>query len=309
MVLDSRLFVSSLEWENPRSQSVRRVFRSQDLKPRLWRSAPRSAYISSLFSAAACRTPSKAKEVIEALKTQTGNPNVDILRLDLASLDAIRQFAKEYQSKYKKIDQLILNAGTWPEVRRTTADGFEECFGVNHLGHMYLTHLLLPLVRKSEGDSGRIVVLSSKQHTMGAVDWNDLQFERKPFAGMQAYQQAKIANVLFAKELGAKLKAQGSSIVVSSVHPGVIKTELHRDASGVIQGLLTIFAGLLGKTIPQGVQTTLYGALSSDLKDKSGHYLADCKITPPNPKEVTEANAKRLWDLSCKMLSIPTEWK
>lgn len=169
-----------------------------------------------------------------------------------------------------------------------------------------MTHELLPLVKQSE--AGRIVVLSSKQHTFGSVDWDDLQFERKPFAGMKAYQQAKIANVLFAKELARHLKAQGSNIVVSSVHPGVIKTELHRDGSAMLKFGLTLVTSLFGKTLTQGVQTTLYAALSSELNDRSGHYLADCKIATPNQKEVTDEAALKMWQVSCKMLGLPTEW-
>jgi retinol dehydrogenase 12 len=240
------------------------------------------------------------------VKQQTGNSNIDCIRLDLGDLASVKEFSEAYKAKYPKIDQLILNAGTWPEVRRLTKDGFEECFGVNHLGHMFLTYQLLPLVKKSEG--GRIVVLSSKRHMFGSVDWSDLQYEKKPFNGARAYEQAKIANVLFARELAKKLKSQGSDIVVSSVHPGVIKTELHRDGSIVLRTALTTITALFGKNVSQGVQTTLYGAVSSDLKDKSGHYLADCQITPPNAKEVSDESAKKMWDISCKLLSLPEDW-
>jgi retinol dehydrogenase 12 len=213
------------------------------------------------------------------VKQQTGNSNIDCIRLDLGDLASVKEFSEAYKAKYPK---------------------------VNHLGHMFLTYQLLPLVKKSEG--GRIVVLSSKRHMFGSVDWSDLQYEKKPFNGARAYEQAKIANVLFARELAKKLKSQGSDIVVSSVHPGVIKTELHRDGSIVLRTALTIITALFGKNVSQGVQTTLYGAVSSDLKDKSGHYLADCQITPPNAKEVSDESAKKMWDISCKLLSLPEDW-
>src|SRR5688572_8330528 len=125
----------------------------------------------------------------------TGNADVDVLSLDLGSKASIRSFVSAFRAKYNRLDILVNNAGVWTRTRQTTEDGFERIFGVNHLGTFLLTHELLPLLEKST--PARIVVVSSRLHYRGSMAWDDLMFEKRSFSGVSAYNQSKLANVLY----------------------------------------------------------------------------------------------------------------
>ncbi|HYB23320.1 MAG TPA: SDR family NAD(P)-dependent oxidoreductase, partial [Solirubrobacteraceae bacterium] len=114
------------------------------------------------------------------------------------SLESVRQFAADWDGD---IDILINNAGIMIPPYSQTADGFEMQFGTNHLGHFALTNLLLERVR------GRVVTVSSGAHRMGRIDFEDLNWERKPYRAWRAYGQSKLANLLFTSELQRRLAA------------------------------------------------------------------------------------------------------
>jgi NAD(P)-dependent dehydrogenase (short-subunit alcohol dehydrogenase family) len=112
----------------------------------------------------------------------------EVRRLDLASLASIREFASAWAGD---LDLLINNAGVMAPPLTRTADGFELQFGTNHLGHFALTNLLIEHV------TGRVVTVSSTGHRMGAIDFDDLNWEHKPYKAWRAYGQSKLANLLF----------------------------------------------------------------------------------------------------------------
>jgi len=183
--------------------------------------------------------------------------------------------------------------------RKTTEDGFETVFGVNHLGHFLLTNLLLQKIIESKG---RIVNLSSGLHKRGVVDFNDLQSEKNSkWDSFQIYSNSKLANVYFTIELQKRL--QGTGVDVFAVHPGVISTDLSRNSNGFTIAMFKLALSVIGKTPLQGCQTTLFAAISPSLKGKGGSYLGDCEIQQPNPTALVPENTKRLWDISWKLVS------
>ena len=148
---------------------------------------------------------------------------VDVMRLDLANLASIRQFAQEFQSKYDWLDILINNAGVMALPRRLTADGFEMQFGTNHLGHFALTGLLIESLLATP--ASRVVTVSSMLHMSGKIRFDDLMGENN-YDKQAAYSQSKLANLLFAYELQRKLAEVPADTISLGAHPGYAATNL-----------------------------------------------------------------------------------
>jgi NAD(P)-dependent dehydrogenase (short-subunit alcohol dehydrogenase family) len=187
-----------------------------------------------------------------AAATMPGATEVRVL--DLASLDSVRLFAAAWQGE---IDLLINNAGVMVPPLARTADGFELQFGTNHLGHFALTNLLLPHV------TGRVVTVSSSAHRMGAIDFADLNWERKRYRPWRAYAQSKLANLLFTTELQRRLSQAGSPVQAAAAHPGYAATNLQSHSGNQV----TAFAMRLGNRLvaqdaASGALPTLYAAVA-----------------------------------------------
>ena len=151
-----------------------------------------------------------------------GEPSQIIVKeLDLNSLKSVKRFAEDFLRTESRLDLLVLNAGIMatPSLQRTE-DGFEKQIGVNHMGHAYLTSLLKN-VMTAQSTPSRIVSLASSAHAFGGVDTDDLHYKKgRMYTPWGSYGQSKLANLLFAKSLGDKLK--GTSVTALSVHPGEI---------------------------------------------------------------------------------------
>ncbi len=188
--------------------------------------------------------------------------------------------------------------------RKETKDGFELQFGTNHLGHFYLTTLLLDLIKKTA--KSRIINLSSIVSEYVKMDWDNLMFERDYNLSL-AYAQSKLANILFTKELQRRLK--NDDIKVVAVHPGMVYPELTRYAAEkwYFRAVLSVagyaFIKAFGKSALQGAQTSLYCALEDFDKLEGGGYYADCKIKKLNPEAWKEENWIKLWEVSEKLIS------
>lgn len=177
--------------------------------------------------------------------------------------------------------------------KMSTVDGFEMQLGVNHLGHFLLTNLLLDLLKQSS--PSRIVVVSSEAHKWGRINREDLMSE-KNYSKYKAYGQSKLANILFARELGKKL--EGTGVTTYSCHPGVVNTELARYSGNFIQKFfIPVFKPFL-KTPNEGAQTQLMLALDPDLENETGKYYKDCKQKTPTRAAEDDGTAEWLWNRS-----------
>ena len=243
----------------------------------------------------ACRDVAKATAARDDIAATTGRSDVEVEALDLASTASIRAFAARFKEKHKRLDVLVNNAGVWLTSRTTTAEGFESTFGVNHLGTFLLTQELLPLLKSSA--PSRVVVLSSKLHYNGKMVWDDLQYERRKFSGPAAYNQSKLANVLFTKALARRL--EGTGVTVNAVHPGVVATELARDYPKLLVKIFHLF--LLSPE--QGAACSLHVATAGELSKVSGEYFEKSKIKLAAKPARDEAEQERLWKLSETLLS------
>ncbi|XP_041797500.1 retinol dehydrogenase 13 isoform X2 [Chelmon rostratus] len=251
----------------------------------------------------ACRDLTRAEQAAEEIRQATGNGNVVIRHLDLASLYSVRQFAKEFLDTEDRLDILINNAGVMMCPKWLTEDGFETQLAVNHLGHFLLTNLLLPKLKSSA--PSRVVTVSSIAHRGGRIDFDDLFFSRRRYSSLESYRQSKLANVLFSRELARRLR--GSGVSSFCLHPGVIRTELGRHVQGwfpLLGALLSLPSLLLMKTPRQGSQTTVYCAVTPGLEGRSGAYFSDCAEKEAAPEGRDDAVARKLWEESTRLVGL-----
>ncbi|KAM9765812.1 retinol dehydrogenase 13 [Menidia menidia] len=250
----------------------------------------------------ACRDMNRARIAADEIRQKSGNGNVVVKKLDLASLQSIRDLARDVQGTESRLDILINNAGIMMCPKWETEDGFEMQFGVNHLGHFLLTNCLLDLLKKSA--PSRIVLVSSLAHERGHIHFDDINLD-KDYKPEVSYRQSKLANVLFAKELAARLK--GTGVSVYSLHPGVIRTELGRYLLPTLALWKRILASVFMKIVKnpwEGAQTTIYCAVDENVANESGLYYSDCAPKTPAPQALDDDAAKKLWDLSASMVGL-----
>ena len=247
-----------------------------------------------------CRNLEKGKEALKEIQERSGSKDIFLEKIDLASLDSVRKFADSILKSERRLDILINNAGVMACDYQKTEDGFEMQFGTNHLGHFLLTMLLLDLLKKSA--PSRIVNLSSLGHTLGSgkINFDDINFE-KDYSSYEAYFHSKLANVLFTRELSKRL--EGSHVTANSVHPGGVRTELARHTI-YSWAIFHIVLWYITKTPEQGAQTSIYCAVSEEMEDVSGKYLADCAIKEPSKGAQDDDAARKLWDLSLKLVGL-----
>ena len=230
----------------------------------------------------AARDLSKAQAATEQVRAQAANGgSLDLVQLDLASLDSVRRCADGLLAAGTPFDLMIANAGVMACPKSTTVDGFETQFGTNHLGHFVLVNRIASLLKAGS----RLVNLSSAGHRYADVDLADPNFEHTPYEEFIAYGRSKTANVLFAVEFDRRHKARG--VRATAVHPGAIKTELSRHLTPqVLEKLIAEInasqpkgaAPFSYKSIPQGAATSVWAAGVADAEAIGGRYCEDCHV-------------------------------
>ncbi|CAF1331895.1 unnamed protein product [Adineta ricciae] len=259
------------------------------------------------------RDMKKGAQVVEDIKRSTNNNKVEVMEMDLTSLESVRNFVKQFQARKLPINILICNAGIMACPYTKTIDGFESQFGVNHLAHFLLTTSLIPELKA--GNPSRVVVVSSLANKRGGIHWEDVNWE-KSYDKWLAYAQSKTANILFAKQLNKLYESQG--IKAYALHPGGIMTNLQKDVPVEEQRAMGWYkedGSLLDgfKNIEQGASTSVYAALAPELENHGGEYLEDCAISKGvntterflgmAPHATDMEAAERLWKLSEQMVS------
>lgn len=256
----------------------------------------------------ACRDTDRGEDAAARIRQAAPGASVRVVRLDLASLAAIRAAAGQFLAACPRIDLLINNAGLmWPAYGKT-ADGFELQFGTNHLGHFALTGLLLEAMLPVPGS--RVVTVSSTGHRAGRIDFADLQSERH-YRRMAAYAQSKLANLMFTYELQRRLAAAGAPTAALAAHPGVAFTELTRHLPGVLQSAYPAVGGLFTQSAAMGALPTLRAA--TDPAAAGGEYygpggLAQAKGYPVRVSSTArsrdQAAQGRLWAESERLTGV-----
>jgi retinol dehydrogenase-14 len=226
----------------------------------------------------------------------SGNPAVDAFAADMSSQVEVRRLAREVLAAYPRLDVLINNEGGFRASRRVTADGLEHTFAVNHLAGFLLTDLLLDRLKASA--PARIVTVSSGAQSMGKVNFDNLQGERG-YSGQQAYNQSKLANVMFTYELARRL--DGSGVTATVLHPGVVRTRFAADdPSPMWRVLLPLIRPLL-KSPEKGAATSIYLASSPEVEGVTGEYFVNRKPRTSSKPSYDQAAAARLWQISVEL--------
>jgi retinol dehydrogenase-12 len=247
-----------------------------------------------------CRNEGKAREAIkdiEAAGAAKAGP-VELIVADVASQADIRRAAAEFKAKHDRLDVLLNNAGVLVTSRRTTVDGIEETFAINHLGYFLLTNLLLDLLKKSA--PSRVVSVSSSAHRRGTMHWDDVQLT-KGYSAFTAYGQSKLANILFTRELSRRL--QGTGVTANTLHPGVIASGFGQTYGGFFSKLIKVAHPFM-TTTEGGAKTQVYLASSPEVEGVSGKYFEKCKEATPTRKAQSDEDARRLWELSEEMTGL-----
>ncbi len=242
----------------------------------------------------ACRNETKAKQAVLDIKKAAGSESVDYLVCDLSSFDSIKSCAENYLNKFGQIDVLINNAGLFTNTLQLTKEGFELQFGVNHLGHFLLTHLLLDALQKSA--EPRIVNVSSAAHINGKINTKSFKGEigAEKYKGLAAYAQSKLANILFTKELAQRYP----NICSHALHPGVVSTEIaQKETNWFFSTVWGLFRPVM-LSAEKGARTSVYLASSPDVLKVNGKYFEKSKEKEPSPLAKDEALAKQLWEVS-----------
>ena len=245
-----------------------------------------------------CRRQSTGEAARREIISDTGNDQVALFVAEFGSLEQIRRVAGELKAAYPAIHILVNNAGIIYPQRRVSEEGFELTLAVNHLAHFLLTNLLLDNIRAS--GSGRIVNVSSSAHKSGAIDRSDLMLTRDYGMG-RAYSQAKLANVLFTRELARRL--DGTGITSNALMPGVIASDFGRDFTGIVRLLFRFFRLFLMRP-PKGARTSVFLAASPDVEGITGEYYAKEKIAPSSPLSRDMDLASWLWQESERLTGL-----
>jgi retinol dehydrogenase-14 len=242
------------------------------------------------------RTETAAAEIARA----SGNPAVDAFVADLSSQAEVRRLAAEVLDAFPRLDVLVNNVGGFWATRHVTADGLEHTFAVNHLAGFLLTNLLLDRLKASA--PARVVTVSSGAQAMGRIDFDDLQGEQT-YSGQRAYNQSKLADVMFTYELARRL--EGTRVTATALHPGVVNTGFGAEDQSWIFKVLVPLVRPLMKSPEHGAATSIYLASSPEVEGITGRYFANRKPRQSQKASYDTATTRRLWQVSADLVGLP----
>jgi NAD(P)-dependent dehydrogenase (short-subunit alcohol dehydrogenase family) len=263
------------------------------------------------------RDQTKGEAAVSRIRAELPGADVSLRELDLASLKSVQELGDTLNAEGRPIHLLINNAGLMtPATRHTTADGLELQFGTNHIGHFALTGRLLPLLRSG---AARVTTMTSSAARHGTLNWADLQSEQA-YAAVRAYNQSKLANLMFALELDRRSRAGGWGILSNAAHPGTTLTGLYaagpnlgRAKPSPIEAVMKHLArwGLLVQGVDRGLLPALYAATDPEAKggrfygpDGFGQFTGGPAELDLYRPARDQAAATRLWDVSQRLAGV-----
>lgn len=266
------------------------------------------------------RNAAKCATIVDEIKAETGNPNLDYYMTDMSSQQDVQRLIEQLNNDLNRLDVLINNAGAWFTDRKLSVDGVEMTWALNHLGHFMLTDGVLNLMQQTAAKYGdaRIINQSSVAHLGGDMHWDNLEFEgnwdtdgkgsaesgANGWSGWAVYSQSKLANVLHAFALARRL--EGTGVVANAVHPGVVVTGFAAN-NGLMYKLAAPVRRLFNRNTPEdGAAPAIYLASAPEAVNISGEYYG-----PPHKREEVNPLAHdvkvqdKLWDVSMTQINVP----
>jgi len=266
-----------------------------------------------------CRNAKKCEQASAKIQAETGK-SVATALLDLSSFASIRACAESMATNHATLDSLVLNAGVMMPDYGLTEDGLETQIGTNHFGHFLLTKLLLPLLEAAASARGvaTVVAVASNAHygsySEGILPSIERMNDATTYNRAQAYGQSKLANVLFAQELAARYEGKG--ILVNSLNPGAVDTELGRHLEEFIKSIFGPTAQQYLKNFMESLKfqwhpkdaalTQIYAAVGPKLRKEriTGRYFAPiAREAKPDIHTFNATMQKHLWDLTDRFIS------
>jgi NAD(P)-dependent dehydrogenase (short-subunit alcohol dehydrogenase family) len=245
-----------------------------------------------------CRDRARGERAQAELRRTVSTGTLELVVADLASLLDVRRLAEILTRRLERLDVLVHNAGVVTPTRETTEDGFERTFATNHLGPFLCTHLLLPLLRRSA--PSRVVVVASQVEARGDIHFDDLQQERS-FEPLRAYDQSKLANVMFTQALARRL--EGTGVSVNCLHPGVLATNLLCDYLG--RPRVASLAHRFTHPGPaRGAEHVLRLAFDPALEGVTGRYFHEGRERPSSPRSRDVELQERLFRRTAELVGL-----
>ncbi|HSD26070.1 MAG TPA: SDR family oxidoreductase [Vicinamibacteria bacterium] len=245
------------------------------------------------------RDRARTEAAVAQVGGRSGAKDAAGLLCDFSSQAQVRALAEAVRARVDRLHVLVNNAGTVNKSLRTTVDGIEATFAVNHLGPFLLTNLLTDVLVTSA--PARVVTVASIGHRQGTLDFDDLGFERG-YGIMRAYARSKLANVLFAAELARRLEGRG--VASNSIHPGSVATNIWSGAPLWAKPFIYLVLRRSFVTAEEGARGVVMLAADPALEGATGRYYERGQDTPPAPLARDGALAKRLWDVSAALTGL-----
>jgi NAD(P)-dependent dehydrogenase (short-subunit alcohol dehydrogenase family) len=244
------------------------------------------------------RDATRAQAAAVDITRRSGNLAVDAYVADMSSQTEVRRLAAAVLDAYPRLDVLVNNVGGFWAHRRVTPDGLEQTFAVNHLASFLLTGLLLDRLKDSA--RARIVVVSSNAQALGRIYFDDLQGATE-YSGPRAYNQSKLANVMFTYELSRRLL--GTGVTVNALHPGVVSTSFGAEDPTLLTRMARPLMRFM-KTPAQGAVTSTYLASAPDVAAITGRYFVNSSPKASNKSSYDTTAADRLWRVSTDLVGL-----
>ena len=244
------------------------------------------------------RDAGRGERTRREIAAATGSQDVDVMLADLSSRAQVHRLAEQVHDRTDRLHVLVNNAGLTMRRRRVTEDGLEWVLAVNHLAPFLLTNLLLDLLRA--GAPSRVVTVTSSAQSVGRIDFDDLQGERR-YRGQRAYNQSKLANVMFTYELARRL--EGTGVTATCVHPGVVRTNFGVDGPLPVRLLIPLGRRFM-RSPEQGADTVVWLASSPDVEGVSGRYFTRRRAIASSRRSYDQDGARRLWEISRRLTGL-----
>lgn len=246
-----------------------------------------------------CRNQEKGLKVLHELTSTSGNQKHELYLADLSFQTDIQKMVIDYKKKHNTLQILINNAAVAPQKHRTlTNKGLEINFAVNHLGHFYLTNLLLDILKNST--PSRIITLASSAEKFTDFDIHDLQLEKK-YSAFRAYAVSKHENILFTYELARHLQATGVQTIC--VNPGGVKTKVSSQMPG-FYGVMAKLYQPFALTPEKASEAIVYLATSPEVAQYNGQYFEKKKPVKSSKESYNIETARSLWDISLQLTGL-----
>ncbi|MCS5636740.1 MAG: SDR family NAD(P)-dependent oxidoreductase, partial [Myxococcota bacterium] len=247
------------------------------------------------------RNEEKGVETRNAIQNRFPEARIELAIGDLASLADVRRIAEDFNARNEELDVLFNNAGVINQQRRTTIDGYEETFAVNHLSHFLLTNLLLGRLR--EGQPGRVVSTASGAHRFGGrLDFEDLQ-SGGSYGTFSVYGRSKLANILFTRELARR--EAGAGVTANCFHPGFVGSDFSKNNGAWARVMMSLGAPF-ARSPQKGAETGVYLCSSGEVAQTTGGYFYDMKATEPASNALVAGDAEKLWEISEQLVGLGT---